>query len=185
MAGQQPSTDLDPDTWQQIRHEAQRLIRMPGFQYSDGEDVEQRMALRVIQRRRSFDPKRATWKGFVALILSRESSKILRGLYAQKRDYRRLTTLDAAGCNQTHPGCIYSLVEAHYRMADQADLSLDLAECESNLPPTLRSVSQDLRTLTVSEAARKANVPRSTYRDRVYKLRGIYKRAGLEIYPTE
>jgi len=96
-----------------------------------------------------------------------------------------LTSLDATACKHKRDGCNSALIDADQRMIERTDLALDLAECETRLPASLQALSDDLRTLSISEAARKANLPRSTLRDRALKLRSVYKRAGLDIYLPE
>jgi hypothetical protein len=165
---------LDDDVRTQIQRRANRLVGRCGFVWSDRDEIEQHLALEILQRARAFDPRRATWRGFVTLVLKRAVSNILRGRRAQKRDYRRNSLL-----NTTDPRLARHLVT---NGSDDTDLALDVAACEARLPTELRAISQSLRTQSISEAARSAGLPRSTFCDQVGKVRQIYESAGLRIY---
>jgi len=165
---------LDPFVQTQIQRRARRLVGRNGFVATDREDIEQCLRLELLRRAHAFDPKKATWHGFVTLVLRRAVSRILRARHAEKRDYRRNSLLQT-----TDPRLASHLTT---NGDGNADLVQDLAACEARLPSDLRAITGSLRTESLSEAARAAGLPRSTFCDRVGKVRKIYESAGLRIY---
>jgi len=177
-----------------IRHKAYQLIGTAGFTASDREDLEQEMVIDLIMRLPKFDENKATHKTFVARIIERKISKIIRHRKQEIRDYRRegrsLNECIADGDGGTvERGETIAQDEMERRLGnpnltrqEHLDLVLDLTEVISRLPDHLRRLCDFLQMERVSDAARQMDLPRTTLNDHVRKLRQMFADARLEDY---
>jgi RNA polymerase sigma-70 factor (ECF subfamily) len=79
-----------------IRHKARQLIGKYGFTRDDYDDLQQEMMLDLLRRLGKYDPSRAGLSTFVARIVDRKVSTLIRHQRQEKRDYRRqVCSLDA------------------------------------------------------------------------------------------
>ena len=172
-----------------IHEKAKRLIGKAGLRKGDLEDLEQDLALDVLERLRSFDPSRAKRHTFVAMVVEHGVAAILERRTAAKRDPRR------EGCSLNDAVCDDEGRETERsEMLDEQcarpgpcpkemrDLKADLAAALDGLPPQLRSLALDLQTKSVADVARERGVPRTTLYSDVRRLRAALKRVGLDQY---
>lgn len=178
-----------------IRHKARQLIGKYGFTNGDYEDLEQEMALDLLMRLSKFDPSKASLNTFVARIVDRKISNLIRYRKQEKRDYQReARSLDEP--IEVENGAIGTFGDAisqddhdlrtgrHDRPdAERHDLHLDLSLAISELPPELRSLARRLVRQTVAEAARDLGVSRATLYDTgIARLRKAFEDKGLSDY---
>ncbi len=181
-----------------IRHKARQLIGKYGFTRDDYEDLQQEMMLDLLCRLVKYDPSKAALSTFVARIVDRKISTLIRHQHQGKRDYRRqVCPLDAPADNRDDQGlgldevlsqdAFDQEVARHSRPAiERLDLSLDLSIVFDELPADLRHLAQRLQTRTVAEIARELGVPRSTLYERgISRLRKIFEDKGLREYLGE
>ena len=157
-----------------IRHKARQLIGKYGFTPDDYDDIRQEMALDLLTRLTKFDPARASVNTFVARVVDRRISTLIRHRQQEKRDYRReawsldepVNNEDCAGATR---GELLGQDECDLRAGKQTrpeservDLSLDLSIAISELPPDLKHLAELLLTHTITQAAQELGVPRST-----------------------
>jgi len=166
---------LDDEARRQIRFQAGALVGTAGLHRHDRDDIEQRLAIKVLRSLSEFDPRKASWRGFVQMVARREAQNVLRERRAKKRDHRRLLP-----CGERY---FRDFVDAGAAALNQnADLAFDLAKCEYKLSDEHRQICRLLRVESISEAARLSGLPRSTFRDRLCELRQVFLDEGLEIY---
>jgi len=177
-----------------IRHKARQLVGTAGFTKSDREDLEQEMMLDVLQRLPKFDANKATHKTFVARIIERKISKLLRHQASEMRDYRRESysldeRIDDGDGSTVARGETIAQEELDRRLGrrkrsdqEEWELAHDVAATLARLPEHLRRLCELLKTGSISEAAREMGVPRTTLNDHVKKLREIFEDAGLRDY---
>jgi DNA-directed RNA polymerase specialized sigma24 family protein len=141
----------------------------------------------------AFDPGQGHWNVFVTTVVERSAEKLLRRHRAEKRDCRRVCSLDALiEADDDDPAGLGDTVRPREQDARRANgsrdpeelaaLALDVAEVLARLPAPLREVAELLMTLSVSEAARALGVPRTTLLRRVERLRQCFEDAGLRTY---
>ena len=181
-----------------IRHKARQLIGKYGFTRDDYDDLQQEMMLDLLRRLGKYDPSRAGLSTFVARIVDRKVSTLIRHQRQEKRDYRRpVCSLDAQVEDQDGQArgldevlsqdAFDDEVARHDRpRAERLDLRLDLSLVLDELPDDLRQLALRLQTRTVAEIARELGVPRSTlYEKGIARLRKIFEDKGLREYLGE
>jgi RNA polymerase sigma-70 factor (ECF subfamily) len=181
-----------------IRHKARQLIGKYGFTRDDYDDLQQEMMLDLLRRLGKYDPSKAGLSTFVARIVDRKVSTLIRHQRQEKRDYRRpICSLDAQVEDQDGQArgldevlsqdAFDDAVARHDRpQAERLDLRLDLSLVLDELPDDLRQLALRLQTRTVAEIARELGVPRSTlYEKGIARLRKIFEDKGLREYLGE
>jgi len=181
-----------------IRHKARQLIGKYGFTRDDYDDLQQEMMLDLLRRLGKYDPSKAGLSTFVARIVDRKVSTLIRHQRQEKRDYRRqVCSLDAKVEDQDGQArgldevlsqdAFDDEVARHDRPgAERLDLRLDLTLALDELPDDLRQLALRLQTRTVAEIARELGVPRSTlYEKGIARLRKIFEDKGLREYLGE
>ncbi len=159
------------------------LLRRPGFAHQDREDLRQDILFRVLKGLHSFDPTRGHPNAFLATLVERAVSQILRERSAQKRNCSQVVFSlrpedQPSGVSDPPPNHSNEAIGSrHY-----SDLALDLEDLLAKLTPELRAVADLLQQCTIAEAARELAIPRSTLMRRVKRLRREFEDAGLRIY---
>ncbi len=173
------------ETWL-IHEKARRLIGRAGLRNADLEDLKQDLALDVLERLRSFDPRRSKRHTFVAMVVEHGVAAILERRTAAKRDPRR------EGCSLNDPVCDEEgkaversdTLEAQrgWVSEDVRDLAADVRAVLNGLPPELRCLALGRQTKSWAEIAEERGVPRTTLYADIRRLRTAFKRAGLDRY---
>ncbi len=189
---------LDGYAKEVIRHKAWQLIGKYGFTLSDFDDLQQEMTLDLLRRLDNYDPDKAALSTFVARIVDRKISNLIRHQRQVKRDYRQqVCPLDAQiddgdgrqrGLDEVLSQDAYdSEVGRHVGPeAERLDLRLDLTQVLDELPDDLRDLVIRLQVRTVAEIARELGVSRSTlYQNGIARLRKIFEDNGLREYLDE
>lgn len=181
-----------------IRHKAWQLIGKYGFTRDDYDDLQQEMMLDLLRRLGKYDPDKAALTTFVARIVDRKISNLIRHRRQEKRDYRRqVCPLDAQvedhdgqqrGLDEILSQDAYDEEVGRHDCPEAArkDLGLDLASALDDLPAELLELARRLQTRTVAEIARELGVPRSSlYEKGIARLRKIFEDRGLREYLGE
>lgn len=186
---------LDGYAREVIRHKSRQLIGKYGFTRDDYDDLQQDMMLDLLRRLANYDHSRAGLSTFVARVVDRKVSTLIRYQRQEKRDFSvRVLPLDAEvdgqdgeplGLDEVLSQDAYDdEVGRHDRPeAERIDLRLDLSLVLDELPEDLRDLARRLQTRTVAEIARELGVPRSTlYEKGIARLRKIFEDNGLREY---
>jgi RNA polymerase sigma-70 factor (ECF subfamily) len=181
-----------------IRHKARQLIGKYGFTRDDYDDLQQEMMLDLLRRLGKYDPSRAGLSTFVARIVDRKVSNLIRHQKQEKRDFSvRVLPLDAEvdgqdgeplGLDEVLSQDAYDdEVGGHDRpQFERLDLRIDLTLVLDDLPDDLRELARRLQTRTMAEIARELGMPRSTlYEKGIARLRKIFEDKGLREYLGE
>lgn len=184
---------LDRFTCGIIRRKINQLIGRAGFTRQDGDDLQQDLFLRVLQSLPSFNSNQGHRNKFITAVVERHVANILRNKQAEKRDHRRISSLnvmvsigedEATELAETigqrelnaRRGC-------HPRSDEElAQLAQDLAEVIATLPAELRELAERMKTQSVAEIARNMGVPRTTLHESVRQLRQRFEKTGLKDY---
>jgi RNA polymerase sigma-70 factor (ECF subfamily) len=176
-----------------IRRKVAQITGLAGFTPQDRPDLEQDLALRVLQALRSFEPERAHRNSFVTAVVERGVATILRDKRAAKRDHRRVCSLSVTVyVREVGPVELAQTISAHEvenrtgadqrSQQDLTELAIDVAEVIGSLPELLQELAERRKSQTMAEIAEAMNVPRTTLNDRIAELRQIFQRAGLRDY---
>lgn len=187
--------EIDKYAAKLIKYKAGQLVRRVGFTKSDFDDLQQEMTLDLLCRLSKYDPSKASLNTFVARIVDRKVSTLIRHRRQKKRDCRiRIYSLDAEFDDQN--GQQYWLDEVLSQDAidgeigrydrpevERIDLRLELSLVLDDLPEDLSYLARRLQTRTVAEIACELGVPRSTlYEKGIARLRKIFEDKGLREY---
>jgi len=177
-----------------IRCKARQLIGKAGLTWNDVEDLEQELMLHLLERLPKFDPEVAARTTFVANIVERKISNILRDRMREKRDGRRQfgslndlieddegETIERAYTLDQDAADI-RMGRRHRTREEEARLRLDVSLLLSALPDDLRPVAQELLQKTITEAAESLGMPRTTLYYAIERLRPFFDKAGLNDY---
>ena len=176
-----------------VKRKVRQIIGRAGYTRQDKEDLEQELLTRLLQGLKSFDPDVAHRKSFVTAIVERAVATILRDAQAEKRDHRRIGSLqllmELTDEGPTELAETISDREYNGRRCrdprndeDLAQLVTDLADVINALPDELRDLAERMKTQSISAIAREIGVPRTTLNDAVRRLRQRFEQAGLRDY---
>jgi RNA polymerase sigma-70 factor (ECF subfamily) len=175
-----------------IHQKAKQLIGKAGLRKADLEDIEQDLALDVLERLRSFDPSRSKRHTFVAMVIEHAVAAIIERRTTAKRDPRReACSLNDAVCDDEGRELQRSdtLDEERGRPGpcseETRDLKADLGVALEGLSPELRSLALDLQGKSVADIARERGVPRTSLYSDIRKLKAAFGQAGLDQYVGE
>jgi len=175
-----------------IACKARRLVGRAGFTRSDVEDIQSELTLHLLERLPRFNPKKSRLNTFITRVVEDMAEKLVRHRTMEKRDFQR----EACSLNEdikngegvlTERAETLSREEHDVRLRGRApqnasDMALDVERVMSRLPKELRELCELLQTMSVTDAARKLGIPRSTVRGRVRKLREVFHKAGVQDY---
>lgn len=178
-----------------VHHKARQLVGKAGYTRDDLDDIKQDLILDLLERLPKFDPGKATYNTFIARVVERKISNLLRDRQAEMRDHRR----DACSLNEEIDDGQGKTVERnttisqdehdlrtgkYFRPAgERADLQLDLSDVLSELPEELRAAAEMLMAMRPAQVARELGIPRSTfYETHLAQLRAAFKAKGLDDY---
>jgi RNA polymerase sigma-70 factor (ECF subfamily) len=155
-----------------IRRKARQLVGVAGLTAADCPDIEQELALAVVERVASFDPKRAHWNVFVVTIVERCAASLLRLRRRAKRSCHIVILCDAQWGN--HESARWS-----HDPSNAIDLRHDLAVTVAALPREQRYLCYRLQFESVSEMSRKVRLSRTTIYKFIQKIRRALVRNGF------
>jgi len=178
-----------------IASKVRQLIGRQGFRHGDYDDLVQELTLEWLRYRPSFDPARAQLSTYAARVVESRIAYLLRHRRAAKRGSgKAVASLDqlvkdpADGWAERGDRVSEdSLPQATGTGARESlqDLRVDVATLLASLPEHLRDLCQHLKTMTISEYARHAGIPRSTVYEAISELRHRFEAAGIAEYlPT-
>jgi len=179
---------------QLIRQKARQLVRHPGFTKSDRPDIEQELAIELVQKFGQFDPDRARETTFVARVIENKAVSLVRARQAEKRHFRRngkslnenvsdgdggtverAQTIDAANAKR-HTG------QAPRSDEELARLRLDIDEVIVTLPADLGRLAKLLSEMSEYAASQQLGKSRRQVAKDVARLRERFEDAGLRDY---
>ncbi|MCX7425062.1 MAG: sigma-70 family RNA polymerase sigma factor [Planctomycetia bacterium] len=176
-----------------IRRKINQLIGRAGFMWQDRDELEQDLVLRVLQSLPSFDPDQAHRNKFITAVVERYVANILRNKRAEKRDHRRISSLNVMVTISEDEATELAETISHRELNSRrnrhprcdeelSQLTQDVAEVMAKLPDELRDLAERLKAQNISEIARETGIPRTTLYESVRRLRRRFESAGLREY---
>lgn len=163
-----------------IRHKARQLVGKEGFTEDDRADLEQELALDLLQRLPRFDPNKAKVTTFMTRVVEHRISTLLAARRAQCRDWR----LNQRSLNAPVDDSDTAAEDLINRVADDSDSvramenRLDMERLLASLPDEHRQLCEQLKEHTVAESARILGLPRSTLYGRLNLIRECFASGG-------
>lgn len=178
-----------------VHHKARQLVGKAGYTQDEVDDIKQDLIVDLLERLPKFDPAKATYNTFVARVVERKISKLLRDRQAEMRDHRR----EACSLNEdiddgddepmqrvaTISQDEQDIRTGKYRRSaeEREHLRLDIETVLADLPPDLRRAAELLQTLPVAQVAREMGVPHATFYDKyLMRLRDAFAAKGMGDY---
>jgi RNA polymerase sigma-70 factor (ECF subfamily) len=163
-----------------IRHKARQLVGKEGFTEDDRADLEQELALDLLQRLPRFDPNKAKVTTFMTRVVEHRISTLLAARRAQCRDWR----LNQRSLNAPVDDSDTAAEDLINRVADDSDSvramenRLDMERLLASLPDEHRQLCEQLKEHTMAESARILGLPRSTLYGRLNLIRECFAGGG-------
>jgi len=164
-----------------IKHKARQLVGRFGFTRSDHADIEQELALHLIEHMDQFDPRRSSLNTFLNRIVDRRIISILRQRCAQQRDYRRSLALNEAMADYEDDR-LEPVDQRRARVDPPSDLAIDLADAFKSLNGDTQHMCGLLMHESIAETARQLGLTRAEARTRIAHIRMLLTDLGLEVY---
>jgi RNA polymerase sigma-70 factor (ECF subfamily) len=176
---------FDSDTVNMIKATAAKVSRAAGFRPHERQDVEQELAIFLLDKLGLYDANRASFRTFVSRVIAHKATDLVVTRNAQKRG-ARLTSIpldtfeddDAFGpgtddlCNS--PWVDQSTVS----LAEFLILRADVERIVTSLPADLQDMCVRLLTENVSEIAQSRGVSRSSVYGSIHRLREAFAALG-------
>jgi len=178
-----------------VHHKARQLVGKAGYTQDDVDDIKQDLIVDLLERLPQFDPAKATYNTFVARLVERKISNLLRDRQAEMRDHRRevCSLNEEIDTGEDEPVQRLTTISQddqdirtgkYARPAEErAHLQLDMDSVLDGLTPELRQVAEMLQTKSVSQVARELGIPRRTFREKhLTQLREVFAAKGMDDY---
>jgi hypothetical protein len=160
----------EPAIERAIHFKAMRLVGHFGFRASDLEDIEQHLALQIIQNAEKLTARTASQMTVIDRALRNEIANLIEKRCAQKRDDRRDISVEEA------PGsALVRNNEATDRLIDR----LDVDQAITSLPAHLQRLARELRQSAPSEASRRLNLTRGQLRHQMAQIAKHFRNCGI------
>ncbi len=192
-SGRRPNFDwvLDDKVSKLIRRKARQLSRSPGFSRSDEPDIEQELRAHLLAKASKFNAARSKVTTFAKRLIENKAASMARRVDAGMRSYRRnsislnetvataeggiseLSDLFDSSAGRRHTG------QRTRSAAELANLRLDVADANSDLPPTLKTLAALLSHLPEYPAGQVLGMSRKQTARHVSALRELYEARGL------
>lgn len=172
---------LDASTFRHIRNTAGRLASAGSVPGMDREDIEQDLILDLWQRRRAFDPSRASFRTFADRIVAHRIATLTCAT-ARTQAERTIAWLDAPTGDDGGPGLADVLADTTAPTDIDLGLAFDVRRFVATLTQALRRCCAILAEPNVAEAARVVGLHRSVVYEGVTRLRVLATAAGLRDY---
>jgi len=195
MVSNKKSCELSDYALELVHHKARQLVGKAGYTQDDVDDIKQDLIVDLLERLSQFDPTKATYNTFVARLVERKISNLLRDRQAEMRDHRRevCSLNEEIDTGEDEPVQRLTTISQddqdirtgkYARPAEErAHLQLDMDSVLDGLTPELRQVAEMLPTKSVSQVARELGIPRRTFREKhLTQLREVFAAKGMDDY---
>lgn len=174
-----------------IRKKAKQLIGRAGYLKADQRDLEQELRLRVWLAFAQFDPARAHWNAYVTTVVERHVATLLEHGRRSKRmqDPNTVSLSELVEDSDQELVELAEMIGPQHQEAltgryvdsaeNQSDLKLDVAQIMAGLPDDLRVLCELLKEHSITEAAEKLGIPRTSASYQLLRLRTIFSEAGF------
>lgn len=165
-----------------IHAKAKQLAKQEGFNLADQKDIEQDLAIYLLDRLAGFDPAKAELSTFVLTLINNRIVMMIRERKMQKRDFRKSISLEEPIRPEQDGEFRLLDIMDHERFLvqtgtiprttqEQINLKVDTASLIETLPDHLQEVCWLLMEEAVPEVARRLGIHRTTVYKRLAEIR--------------
>jgi len=173
---------FDGSTINLIHSKAKQLAKQEGFSPTDQKDIEQDLAIYLLDKLTSFDPSKAELNTFVFTVINQRITMMIRSQGMQKRDSSKTISLDESIPSDPEGDTTLLDITDHEDFMiqtglmsrsseDQLILQIDTAHLIETLPEKLQEVCRMLMQESVAEVAERLGVHRDTVYRRLLRIR--------------
>ena len=180
-------TGINPMVVRIAKSAARRAIGRHGFTESDLPDLEQELVCAGLKALERHDPERGNGSGLIAAAVKSRLNSILISRYAQKRDWRKCSSLNAEIPGRSEDEDASSLIEllpsgGNFGLPDKEGRNpswkqlrcRDVNTAIGYLPPELQEICEDLKTMTSYEIMAERNLTHAQFYNRLAKIRRFF-----------
>lgn len=195
MVSSKKQCELNDYALELVHHKARQLVGKAGYTQDDVDDIKQDLIVDLLERLPQFDPAKATYNTFVARLVERKISNLLRDRKAQMRDHRR----EVCSLNDGIKACENEPVQRsttisqdehdirtgkYQRPAEEREhLRMDMDALLADLPDELQRAARLLQSHSLTQAARAMGVSRDKFYDNYLpRLREAFAAKGMADY---
>jgi RNA polymerase sigma-70 factor (ECF subfamily) len=164
-----------------IKQKTNELVGHFGITEDDREDIEQDLALDLIERWPQFDAKRSKPCTFITLVVEHEVSEIIRHRMTEQRRFEQING-SLTHSIEEEVTTNFRTHQPHRLDQEYFELTEDVASVLERLPPELRELCERLKTDSIAVVADQMGIPLTTLRYRLANLHGIFKEKELQEY---
>ncbi len=166
-----------------IRHKVDSLIGRYGFTEDDRDDLEQDLALHLLQHLDEFDPGRAQRTTFVSRCIEHRLTDLIRHRHRARRDSSKACRFGATSAGDADVIDANSIDDTTAdRERQRTDLRLDLSAVIASLSPMQTRICALLPTHAPFAIARELGLSKRAVYSAVAALRETFIAAGLQVY---
>jgi RNA polymerase sigma factor (sigma-70 family) len=172
-----------PEPWETetIEREARAYFSRHSFRWSDEEDLRSEATMRWLNRRSSYDARRASRATFLKAVARSAFADLLRAeLTHERRGHRAALSTDAPISDKSDLTLGDGISDLRSDPAATVGTLLDTREAFRRLSPRQRSVLADRAAgYTMTEIASRLGVHRATVDRELHRIRAVFRDAGL------
>ena len=186
--------NLDESIIHLIKFKSWTLVGKIGYTISDRDDIEQELAIHIVDRLKHFDPSRGKLSTFVQRVVDNKVASMIEARKTRKLDFRsHAYSLDELMRNPD--GEVFrrgdEIEEDDYLMRtgrqsrsgqELVELSADIERVVSALPENMHKLCVSLMTQNVTDISRETGLSRQKIYDSIRSLRTVFRAAGLDEY---
>mgnify|MGYP001212168646 CR=1 FL=1 len=184
---------IDSFTQGFVRKSARQLAGKFGFKSQDRDEIEQQLYLKLARHLRAGDPNDPKWKAFVAITVRRHLATMIRDSKVEKRDHRRTCSIHVQIGTDEGPVELADMIGDHdipsrRRGANRSpqellELRLDVLDGVADLSDEhLKEICERLMHDSISQVARDVDIPRTTLKGPLDKIRRRFEELELKEY---
>jgi RNA polymerase sigma-70 factor (ECF subfamily) len=176
-----------------VRVKAKQVVRRPGFNRSEQEDIEQELSVQLLCQAQNFDPERASLHTFIARVVDSTVAMLVRERGQAKRnpgDEGEVQSLTDQVPQANDPpellGRLISQADLERRTggasltpAEHFELSADIQCVVANLPPELQQVCHSLMSRNQEETGEALELSRRAIDAAMLAIRSHFHNSGL------
>jgi RNA polymerase sigma factor (sigma-70 family) len=182
-------TNIDPEITKLVRYEAGKAIGKTGFRKHDQEDIEQELMIAAIKALKKYDPSKGTKEVLLRSVIRNTLNSIYRYRQAQMRDWRKVESLNVLveDPEETYEAVDLVTDKGYFggfdieamSPNDGINLKMDIDSIIEKLPEKLRELCNDMKYMTVLEAAAKRKISKDTVYRQLKKIRQFMEESGF------
>ena len=183
---------LDPKLVKMVKRKAAKAVGKTGIRKCDVPDIEQDLMLSLFKGMRRYDSAKSKRATYASVLLNARMNGIYRSRSnpAKSPQFNWKTLNIKIEIDAGEPVELIDLIDTDGELVESEPTNSGLPECLSidinklteQMPKKLRKICNCLKTMTVTETARKMKLSRSAIYRNINTIRQIFIAGGMESY---